>query len=109
MVNECVVIVIQPRFVSMYWYGHILVEYLDKFLYQYTEKVKISALGVAVYDDDIFLIHAVRNTGQKVIVECKGFYWFAQNDYAEVLMELNINGEMDTAYSYGNERITNEI
>jgi len=29
-------------------------------------------------------------------------------EYAEVLMELNINGEMDTAYSYGNERLTNE-
>ena len=29
-------------------------------------------------------------------------------EYAEVLMELNINGIMDTAYSYGNERLTNE-
>lgn len=29
-------------------------------------------------------------------------------DYAEVLMELNSNGIMDTAYSYGNERLTNE-
>ena len=29
-------------------------------------------------------------------------------EYAEVLMELNINGIMDTAYSYGNEPLTNE-
>ena len=29
-------------------------------------------------------------------------------EHTEVLMELNINGIMDTAYSYGNERLTNE-
>lgn len=27
-------------------------------------------------------------------------------EHAEVLMELNVNGIMDTAYSYGNERLT---
>ena len=28
--------------------------------------------------------------------------------YTEVLMKLNINGIMDTTYSYGNERLTIE-
>lgn len=30
------------------------------------------------------------------------------NGNGNSLMELNINGIMDTAYSYGNERLTNE-
>lgn len=54
------------------------------------------------------LIDLVKTSGKAKDYEFVEYVNDVNREYAEVLMELNINGEMDTAYSYGNERLTNE-
>ena len=50
----------------------------------------------------------IKTTGKEKNYELIEYVNDVNREYAEVLMELNINGIMDTAYSYGNERLTNE-
>ncbi len=54
------------------------------------------------------LIDLIKTTGKEKNYELIEYVNDVNREYAEVLMELNINGIMDTAYSYGNERLTNE-
>lgn len=74
------VIVIRKNFISLYWYDHIRVDNLDELLYQYAHKSNTPVLGVALYDDSNFVIHAVYRNGQAEAKECKGFYWFDEDD-----------------------------
>ena len=50
----------------------------------------------------------IKTTGKQKNYELVEYVNDVNRDHVEVLMELNINGIMDTAYSYGNERLTNE-
>ena len=54
------------------------------------------------------LIDMIKTTGKQKNYELVEYVNDVNRDHVEVLMELNINGIMDTAYSYGNERLTNE-
>lgn len=54
------------------------------------------------------LIGMIKTTGKQKNYELIEYVNDVNREYVEVLMELNINGIMDTAYSYGNERLTNE-
>ena len=54
------------------------------------------------------LIDIIKTTGKQKNYELVEYVNDVNRDHVEVLMELNINGIMDTAYSYGNERLTNE-
>lgn len=54
------------------------------------------------------LIDLIRTTGKEKDYELIQYVNDVNREYTEVLMELNINGEPDTAYSYGNERLTVE-
>ncbi len=54
------------------------------------------------------LIDMIKTTGKEKDYELRECVNDVNREYTEVLMELNINGIMDTAYSYGNERLTNE-
>jgi len=54
------------------------------------------------------LIGMIITTGKQKDYELIEYVNDVNRKYVEVLMELNINGIMDTAYSYGNERLTNE-
>ena len=54
------------------------------------------------------LIDMIKTTGKQKNYELVEHVNDVNRDHVEVLMELNINGIMDTAYSYGNERLTNE-
>ena len=50
------------------------------------------------------LIDLIKTTGKEKNYELIEYVNDVNREYTEVLMELNINGIMDTAYSYGNER-----
>ena len=50
----------------------------------------------------------IKTTGKEKNYELVEYVNDVNREHVEVLMELNINGIMDTAYSYGNERLTNE-
>lgn len=54
------------------------------------------------------LIDMIRTTGKQKNYELVEYVNDVNREHTEVLLELNINGIMDTAYSYGNERLTNE-
>lgn len=54
------------------------------------------------------LIDLIKTTGKQKNYELVEYVNDVNREHTEVLMELNINGIMDTAYSYGNERLTNE-
>ncbi len=54
------------------------------------------------------LIGMIKTTGKEMDYELVEYVNDVNREHVEVLMELNINGIMDTAYSYGNERLTNE-
>ena len=54
------------------------------------------------------LIGMIKTTGQEKDYELVEYVNDVNRENEEVLMELNINGKMDTAYSYGNERLTVE-
>ena len=54
------------------------------------------------------LIDMIKTTGKQKNYELVEYVNDVNRDHVEVLMELNINGIMDTTYSYGNERLTNE-
>ena len=53
-------------------------------------------------------IDMIKATGKEKDYELIEYVNDANREHTEALMELNINGIMDTAYSYGNERLTNE-
>ena len=82
--GEKAVIVIQEHFVSLYWYDHIRNENLERMLYSYAEKTKTPALGVGVYDDNNFIIHAVRDVGKGSAEQARGVYWFEHDDIQPV-------------------------
>ena len=50
----------------------------------------------------------IRTTGKEKDYELVEYVNDVNREHVEVLMELNINGIMDTAYSYGTQRLTNE-
>lgn len=54
------------------------------------------------------LICMIRTTGKEKNYELVEYVSDVNREHTEVLMELNINGILDTAYSYGNECLTNE-
>ena len=54
------------------------------------------------------LIGMIKTSGHEKNYELIEYVNDVNRKNAEVLMELNINGKMDTAYSYGNERLTVE-
>ncbi|MDO5417192.1 MAG: EndoU domain-containing protein, partial [Lachnospiraceae bacterium] len=54
------------------------------------------------------LIGLIKTTGMNKDYELVEYVNDVNREHAEVLMELNINGIMDTAYSYGDQRLTNE-
>ena len=54
------------------------------------------------------LIGMIKTSGHEKNYELIEYVNDVNRENAEVLMELNINGKMDTAYSYGNERLTAE-
>ncbi|WP_242977001.1 hypothetical protein [Lacrimispora celerecrescens] len=51
------------------------------------------------------LIDLIKTTGKHKNYELIEYVNDVNRDYTEVLMEVNIDGEMDTAYTYGNERL----
>ena len=57
---------------------------------------------------EVELIGMIKTTGKEKNYELVEYVNDVNREHVEVLMELNINGIMDTAYSYGNERLTNE-
>lgn len=54
------------------------------------------------------MIDLIKTTGQEKNYELVEYVNGVNREYADILMELSINGIMDTAYSYGTERLTNE-
>ena len=54
------------------------------------------------------MIDMIKTEGKHKNYELIEYVNDVNRKYTEVLMELNINGIMDTAYSYGNERLTVE-
>lgn len=54
------------------------------------------------------MIDMIKTEGKHKNYELIEYVNDVNREYTEVLMELNINGIMDTAYSYGNERLTVE-
>ena len=54
------------------------------------------------------LIDMIKTTSKEKDYELIEYVNDVNREHTEMLMELNINGIMDTAYSYGNERLTNE-
>jgi len=54
------------------------------------------------------LISMIKTTGKEKNYELIEYVNDVNREYTEVLQELNINGIMDTSYTYGNERLTNE-
>ena len=52
------------------------------------------------------LIDLIRTTGKEKNYELIEYVNDVNRQYAEVLMELNENGYLDTAYTYGNERLS---
>ncbi|MFR5631463.1 MAG: DNRLRE domain-containing protein [Monoglobales bacterium] len=54
------------------------------------------------------LIGLIKTTGMEKDYELVEYVNDVNREHVEVLMELNINGIMDTAYSYGSQRLTNE-
>ena len=54
------------------------------------------------------MIDLIRTEGKEKDYELVEYVNDVNREHTEVLMELNINGIMDTAYSYGNERLTVE-
>lgn len=54
------------------------------------------------------MIDMIKTEGKHKNYELIEYVNDVNREYTEVLLELNINGIMDTAYSYGNERLTVE-
>jgi len=54
------------------------------------------------------LIGMTKTTGKEKNYELIEYVNDVNREHTEVLQELNINGIMDTSYTYGNERLTNE-
>ena len=54
------------------------------------------------------MIDMIKTDGKEKDYELIEYVNDVNREHTEVLMELNINGTMDTAYSYGNERLTVE-
>ncbi len=54
------------------------------------------------------MIDMIKTEGKEKNYELIEYVNDVNREYTEVLMELNINGIMDTAYSYGNKRLTVE-
>ena len=54
------------------------------------------------------MIDMIKTEGKHKNYELIEYVNDVNREYTEVLMELNINGIMDTAYSYGNERLNTE-
>ena len=54
------------------------------------------------------LIDLIKTEGHQKNYELVEYVSDVNREYAEVLMEVNIDGEPDTAYAYGNERLTVE-
>ena len=50
----------------------------------------------------------IKTTGKEKNYELIEYVNDVNREHTEVLQELNINGIMDTSYTYGNERLTNE-
>ena len=61
-----------------------------------------------VFELEAELIGMIKTTGKEKNYELVEYVNDVNREHVEVLMELNINGIMDTTYSYGNERLTNE-
>ena len=61
-----------------------------------------------VFELETELIGMIKTTGKEKNYELVEYVNDVNREHTEVLMELNINGIMDTAYSYGNERLTDE-
>ncbi len=61
-----------------------------------------------VSDVEQGLIDLIKTTGKHKNYELIEYVNDVNREYTEVLMEVNIDGEMDTAYTYGNERLTIE-
>lgn len=61
-----------------------------------------------VSDIEQSLIDEIRQTGHHKNYELIEYVNDVNRQYAQVLMEVNIDGEMDTAYTYDNERIALE-
>ncbi|MDR7814699.1 RHS repeat domain-containing protein [Lacrimispora sp.] len=61
-----------------------------------------------VSDVEQGLIDLIKTTGKHKNYELIEYVNDVNRDYTEVLMEVNIDGEMDTAYTYGNERLALE-
>lgn len=74
------VIVLQPHFVSIYWYDHIRCENLGEELARYAALCGVPALGAAVYDDTNFQICAACDVGSDTARHCAGQYWFDYDD-----------------------------
>ena len=50
----------------------------------------------------------IKTTGKEKNYELIEYVNDVNREHTEVLQELNINSIMDTSYTYGNERLTNE-
>ena len=61
-----------------------------------------------VSDIEQSLIDEIRQSGHHKNYELIEYVNDVNRQYVQVLMEVNIDGEMDTAYTYGNERIALE-
>jgi len=61
-----------------------------------------------VSDVEQGLIDLIKTTGKHKNYELVEYVNDVNREYTEVLMEVNIDGEMDTAYTYGNERLALE-
>ncbi len=61
-----------------------------------------------VSDVEQGLIDLIKTTGKHKNYELIEYVNDVNREYTEVLMEVNIDGEMDTAYTYGNKRLALE-
>lgn len=78
--GENAVIVVHPRFVSIYWYDRIRPENMQDKLTEYSFISGMPAVGAAIYDDTNFLIYAVRDAGTPQAHACRSEYMFDYND-----------------------------
>ncbi len=69
------VMVLRPGAVSLYWYGHIRTENMEREAKEYAKALGVPVLGLGVYDDTNAVLCAA--DGQSV---CRGLYWFDEDD-----------------------------
>lgn len=82
--GENAVIVVHPRFVSIYWYDRIRPENMQDKLTEYSFISGMPAVGAAIYDDANFLIYAVCNAGTPQVYICRGEYIFDYDDISPI-------------------------